>query len=398
MTIPKSAFLAATAVLLTQSAFADEQTAAPAPAPADEKVAAPADENAGIAVIIDNTIKIPIAEIDKGVEMIMRNYAMQMPPEQLMSMRPMFRNNVKQQLIQHKILIREAEKAGVKAPTEEERNKFFADNTQGMTTIEAEAVRSGMNMKEFTELLDSAIRIQRLIESKTASLPAVTEADAKTRFDEIVAENPEAVQVPENVEASHILILVDYDDVTDEAEKTKIKDEAKAKIDGIRAKALLENADFAKLAEEFSECPSGKRSGGSLGSFGRGQMVPEFEKAAFAQKIGEIGPVIETQFGYHIVRTDSRTEAKTIEFDEVKQNIIEGLANEAKQKTFGEFFRGVIENVKIDDLEETVYSDVVQIPHTHGEDCDHEPPPSPPESKPESKSENENRPLPAWAQ
>ncbi len=72
---------------------------------------------------------------------------------------------------------------------------------------------------------------------------------------------------------------------------------------------LVAGEDFAKLAAEVSACPSGKRDGGSLGEFGKGQMVPEFEKAAFEQPIGEIGPVVKTSFGYHIIKVTARDDA-----------------------------------------------------------------------------------------
>jgi len=86
------------------------------------------------------------------------------------------------------------------------------------------------------------------------------------------------------------------------------KAEAKAKIDGIRER-ILAGEDFAALAKEHSDCPSGQRDGGNLGEFGRGMMVPAFEEAAFSQPIGEVGPVIESPFGYHIVKVTARDEA-----------------------------------------------------------------------------------------
>jgi len=73
----------------------------------------------------------------------------------------------------------------------------------------------------------------------------------------------------------------------------------------IEAKKILERLDkgekFTNIAREISLCPSGKR-GGDLGTFGRGQMVKEFETAAFALQKGQLSPIIKTKFGYHIIK------------------------------------------------------------------------------------------------
>ena len=65
-------------------------------------------------------------------------------------------------------------------------------------------------------------------------------------------------------------------------------------------------ADFAAVAKEHSSCPS-SRDGGSLGTFGRGQMVPEFDTACFEGNVGEVQGPIKTQFGYHVVEVTERT-------------------------------------------------------------------------------------------
>ncbi len=83
---------------------------------------------------------------------------------------------------------------------------------------------------------------------------------------------------------------------------------AKAKAEEILAR-LKAGEDFATLAKEFSECPSGARAGGDLGAFGKGQMVPEFEQASFTQPVGEIGDLVKTAFGYHIIKVTARDDA-----------------------------------------------------------------------------------------
>lgn len=116
----------------------------------------------------------------------------------------------------------------------------------------------------------------------------------------------------ESVMAKHILM-----DSEDELKKI-MKDIA----DG--------NKTFEDAAKEFSTCPSGK-SGGSLGNFGRGQMVKEFEDAAFNAEIGKVIGPVKTQFGYHLILVEEKTEAKIKSFDEVKSQV-EKLVLKKKQQ------------------------------------------------------------------
>lgn len=74
-------------------------------------------------------------------------------------------------------------------------------------------------------------------------------------------------------------------------------------VDDLQRK-LTEGAAFEELAQKFSLCPSGK-DGGALGAFGRGQMVPEFEQAAFALNVGGVSEPVKTQFGYHLIYRDA---------------------------------------------------------------------------------------------
>ncbi len=70
---------------------------------------------------------------------------------------------------------------------------------------------------------------------------------------------------------------------------------------------IEEGADFAKIAENHSQCPSGKQ-GGALGEFGPGQMVPEFDKVVFSAEVGTVQGPVKTDFGYHLIEVTSRTE------------------------------------------------------------------------------------------
>jgi foldase protein PrsA len=123
--------------------------------------------------------------------------------------------------------------------------------------------------------------------------------------------NKESFKIDE-VTASHILV----------------KDEAQAK--DILAK-LKAGGNFAELAKQYSIDPGSKDKGGSLGTFGRGEMVTEFENAAFALKPGELSDVVKSKFGYHIIKvTDKKQGTKT--FDESKESIISTLVNQEAEK------------------------------------------------------------------
>ena len=91
---------------------------------------------------------------------------------------------------------------------------------------------------------------------------------------------------------------------------------------------------FEDAAKEYSSCPS-KENGGSLGEFGRGQMVPEFDKKVFEMQPGEITKTpVKTQFGYHLIRLDAKNEAQEIPYNEIKDRIKEALVSEKQKKAY----------------------------------------------------------------
>jgi parvulin-like peptidyl-prolyl isomerase len=101
----------------------------------------------------------------------------------------------------------------------------------------------------------------------------------------------------DNVSASHILLMYDG---SERSSATRSKDEAQALIQDLKGK-LDGGGDFSALAREHSDCPSAK-SGGDLGSFGKGQMVPAFETSTYSLEVGGTSDVVETPFGYHLIR------------------------------------------------------------------------------------------------
>ena len=123
-------------------------------------------------------------------------------------------------------------------------------------------------------------------------------------------DNQQQYSTPEQLRASHILL------------KTEGKDDAavKKQAEDLLAKVKA-GADFAQLATKFSEDESSRVKGGDLDFFPKGQMVPEFDKAAFSMKVGEISPLVKSQYGYHIIKVTDKRAAATKSLDEVRAKI-----------------------------------------------------------------------------
>ena len=142
---------------------------------------------------------------------------------------------------------------------------------------------------------------------------------------------------PANVTVSHILVLANGQSPDgkplSKEEAAKQDADAQKKIADVKAR-LDKGEDFGKLAQEISDCPSGKQNKGQLPAFSAGQMVPEFEKAAFAMsKPGEVSGVVKTMFGYHLIKFHGKKEAGYIPLnDALKKNIKDVLAGQATDK------------------------------------------------------------------
>ena len=103
----------------------------------------------------------------------------------------------------------------------------------------------------------------------------------------------------------------------------------------ILAKVTSGEMTFEAAAKEFSKCPSGQ-NGGDLGEFGKGQMVPEFEQAAFAAELEQVVGPVQTQFGYHLIKVTAKSEAKVAAFEEVKEGIRRTVLQQKQQNVYTE--------------------------------------------------------------
>lgn len=225
-------------------------------------------------------------------------------------------------LITRQLLYEASQKAQIKIDDAEvdENLQQAISRFPNKEAFESVLKRENVTEDELKSEIRYGLAIQAYVENMYISKTSVSDEELKTYYDS----NPALFKHPEMVKASHILIRVD--EQADEAEKT----EARKKIDDI-AKKLTEGNDFAELAKSYSECPSSS-NGGDLGSFRQGQMVKPFEDAAFSLKAGEISPVVETNFGYHIIKVAEKQPEGTFPLDQVKPQIQQVLTREKVQQ------------------------------------------------------------------
>ncbi len=269
-----------------------------------------------------NGKNITQGDVDKEVAKLTEMASRRMPPEKLMQMQDRFAMQALDNLVLKTILVEQIDKQNIQVNNDDITNaiaRFTASLPPGMTLDEIIKANQ-WTQEEFDKNLVLDLRINKLLESQTAAIAKPTDAELKSFYDE----NKERFEMPESVTARHILIA------TEASDTDAVKAQKKAKAEDLQKK-LVAGADFAKLAQENSDCPS-KSRGGDLGSFPRGQMVKPFEEAAFGQKINEIGPVVETQFGYHIIQVTKKEEAHTMSLDEVKDRLSEALYSQNRQK------------------------------------------------------------------
>ena len=244
------------------------------------------------------------------------------------------------QLIYAELLYQEGLKA---APADLEKQVEFkmAQNKGKFGSpdeFESALKSSGMTEKDLAEISRKDIVITSYIETKIVPTLTVSDDEVKKFYDE----NRDRLGDEPQVKASHILIGVDA------TATPEVKAKAKEKAEAI-LKALKAGRDFAEAAKADSTCPS-KEQGGDLGFFGRGQMVPEFENAAFGLKPGEMSGVVETQFGFHIIKLTDKKGGEIPKFEELKEKIATFLKGQKTQKSVFDFVNKLKSEAKVEVL------------------------------------------------
>ena len=204
------------------------------------------------------------------------------------------------------------------------------------TTLEAAIKTSGITEQEFRHDVLTELQITRLIERRVQSIPNATDAE----LNQLVKDNPRVLQVPELVTVRHILVA------TPPGGNPATAKTQQARAEKIRQQ-LLQGGKFETVAAAMSDDPD-KARGGLLPPLARGQITDKvFEAAAFSQKAGELGPVIQTQRGYEILQVQDRRATQSLKFDDVKERLRQAVTQQKRQKALQDYVNSLRSQAKV---------------------------------------------------
>jgi peptidyl-prolyl cis-trans isomerase C len=223
--------------------------------------------------------------------------------------RPLAYRMALEQVIVRELLFQEAVARGVEPDTaaidqayNEARVSYKDDDAWA-----AFLAQQAMDPMSFRAELRIQHTVQTLMRQHVSSVPSVSDDEVRSFYDD----NPQLFETGERLRASHILIRVQ--EGIGAVRRQQLKEEAERLLAEIRA-----GADFGALAREHSGDPGSAGKGGELQVFGKGQMVPAFEQAAYALEEGELSDVVESPFGYHIIKLHARMPSEKLAFEDVK--------------------------------------------------------------------------------
>jgi peptidyl-prolyl cis-trans isomerase C len=292
---------------------------APAAAPAKEAGGTPApitapaptptkDPNAVVAKVNGS----PITE--KNYEEAIREFLQgqgappNLPEEQMGQVR----QAVMEALIGTELVYQKSVSAGIKVSQQEidealgETKKQFPDEAKWEESLK----QQGTDKASFIEGVTRNLAINKAIKNDVFDKIAVSDTDAKAYYDQ----HPQEMQKPEEIRASHILVRFP------EGAADDVKKAARARAEEALAKVKA-GGDFAAVVKDYSQDPGSAAQGGDLGFFSKGRMVPAFETVAFAMKVGQVSDVVESPFGYHVIKVTDHHDAQAAPYAELSDKL-----------------------------------------------------------------------------
>jgi peptidyl-prolyl cis-trans isomerase C len=221
------------------------------------------------------------------------------------------------QLVGSKLLLAEAKQRGLLPAPAEVQAGLDRLKAQNPEELARQMAAQGITEKALLADMTQSLAIQKLIEAEVKPAVKVSDEDARRFYQQ----NPDRMKRPPQVHVRHVLVGVPKNAAPAQ------RQEARQKAEGLLAR-IKGGADFAAIAAESSDDNGSRGEGGLLPWFSRGEMVPPFEQAAFALKKGETSGVVESPFGFHVLRLEDQRAAGTVSFEEARPQIDQFLSRQ----------------------------------------------------------------------
>jgi peptidyl-prolyl cis-trans isomerase C len=221
------------------------------------------------------------------------------------------------QLIGARLLLAEAKKRGLMPAPAEVQAGLDQLKQRNPEELARQMAAQGITEKALLADMTQSLAIQKLIEAEIKPAVKVSDAEARRFYEQ----NPERMKRPPQLRVRHVLVAVP------QGAAAAQKQAARQKAEGLLAR-IKAGGDFAAIARESSDDPGSRGEGGLLPWFSRGEMVPPFEQAALKLKPGETSGVVESPFGFHVLRLEDQRPASAIPFEEAKPQIEQFLSRQ----------------------------------------------------------------------
>ena len=286
-----------------------------------------------------NGTPITSIQVEQELSNIVAQYQNNVPPDQLQQLQPKLKTQALENIINTQLLFSEADSKGIK-PSSDEINTELNGIISRFPSPEAfqqQMTKVGISREQMLKDIEQQLKVNALVKESLVGVETTVTDEEISKF---YQGNSDSFQSPKQVRAQHILLKINANDAPE------IKSQKRLELAGLSGK-IQNGADFSKIAGEQSECPS-KQQGGDLGFFERGKMVKPFEEAAFTLKVGEVSDIVETQFGYHLIKVTERKEARTVPLEEAKDQISKYLQNSKEQQAVNSYIGTLREKAEIE--------------------------------------------------
>lgn len=283
---------------------------------------------------------IPEEAVQYELNRLVQFYSTHMSTAQIKEQMETLRKRAREQAVGAKLLMEQAEKLDLKVPAEpiDEKLAAIVESSGGQEKFAETLLKQGVTEDELRKSIERGCRVDMLVAQVTGDIPDPTEEEMQAHFE---AHAHEYIQEP-RAQAQHILIKPASESDAD-------RETARSKLLEIREK-IVEGADFSDMAAAHSECPSGSRSGGSLGWFSAGMMVTEFDAAVFSMAVGELSEIVETPLGLHLIYKTGFEEGGEPEFAAVNDKVRDFLRHVRRGEALSAYVRELAEKAVIEGL------------------------------------------------